>query len=225
MIVSRPARLFLVRHAETEWNTARIFQGRLDSRLTAKGLEQAARLAARLESEGIVAVYSSDQGRAFQTADAIASRLGLKVVPRPDLREIDCGDWTGRGYQDVQSHWPEEHANWTDRPHLHRMPGGESVVEVQQRGLSFLDEVLRRHPGQSICAVTHNTLARAVVCELMDLPLERLWKVPRQPNCAINLIELRNGRPELVIVGDTSHLDVFQPPPAPSKQPSSDSIV
>lgn len=224
MTLFRPARLFLARHAETEWNMARIFQGHLDSRITARGLEQAARLAARLEPKGIVAIYSSDQGRAFQTADTIASGLGLKVVPRPDLREIDCGDWTGKGYEDVQAHWPEDHANWTHRPQLHRMPGGESVVEVQQRGLRFLEEVLRRHPGQSICAVTHNTLVRAIVCRLMDWPLEKLWEVPRQPNCAINLIELRNGRPELLEIGDTSHLDGYQQS-AVSNQPSGDGIV
>lgn len=224
MIVSRPARLFLVRHAETEWNTARIFQGRLDSRITERGLEQAARLAARLEPEGIVAVYSSDQGRALQTASAVASRVGLEISPRQDLREIDCGDWTGKGYQDVQTHWPEEHANWTQRPHLHRMPGGESVVEVQRRGLRFLEDVLRSHPGQSVCAVSHNTLVRAVVCELMGLPLEELWKLPRQPNCAVNLIELRNGRPELLEVGDTSHLEGYGRSTI-TNQPSSDGIV
>jgi broad specificity phosphatase PhoE len=206
------ARLFLVRHAETEWNTAQIFQGHLDSDVTPKGLGQAALLAERLEAEGISAVYASDQGRALRTARVVASRLGLEVVPRPDLREIDCGEWTGKGYQEVRTHWPEEHATWMHQPQIHRMPGGESVAEVQRRGLRFLDEILSQHGGQSVCAVTHNTLVRAVVCGLMGWTLDQLWEVPRQRNCALNLIELRGSRLELLQIGDTSHLDNHQPP-------------
>ena len=201
-----PTRLFLIRHAETEWNATQLFQGHLDSTLTPRGLAQAEALACRLASEGIQAIYSSDQGRSMRTAEPLASRLHLEVVPRADLREIDCGEWTGRSYQEVRDLWPEDHANWKSRPHLHRMPGGESVAEVQQRGLRFLEEMRRRHAGQVICAITHNTVVRAVLCHLQGKPLSTLWDGERQPNCAINLIELRDGQVCLLKVGDATHL-------------------
>ncbi len=203
-----PARLILVRHAETEWNTARVFQGRLDSRLTATGLEQVRRLADRLEYETpIAAIYSSDQGRAMQTAELIASSLRLAVIPRADLREIDCGDWTGMSYDDVMLAWPDDHANWRGRPDLHCMPNGESVADVQRRALRFLEEVRRLHPGQTVCAVSHSTVVRSAVCYLLGLPLEKLWEGPRQPNCAVNLIELREDRGSITLVGDATHLE------------------
>lgn len=202
----KPTRLFLVRHAETEWNAAQIFQGHFDSPLTPNGLHQAAQLAERLSPEGIDAIYSSDQGRAMQTARVIGDRTGILVTPRAELREIDCGEWAGRGYQAVREGWPESFDNWRSNPHLHKMPGGETVAQVQQRVLHFLEEVCAQHQGQTVCAITHNTGVRVVVCHLLGLPLSHLWDVPRQPNCALNLIELRDGKMDLVEVAATDHL-------------------
>ncbi len=206
----KPTRLFLVRHGETEWNAARLFQGHLDSRLTPTGLEQAVRLAERLAGEEIEAIYSSDQGRAMRTAEVLAKRLGLEVIPRQELREIDCGDWTGRSYLEVKSAWPAEHETWARRPDLHCMPNGESVAAVQERAMQFVEEVRGRHPGQAVCAVTHNTVVRTVACRLLGWSLEKLWEGPKQANCAVNLIEMRNGTIDLVEVGDATNLDSSQ---------------
>jgi len=200
-------RLFFIRHAETEWNAGRIFQGHLDSSLTARGKAQAEALAARLSSEGIQAIYSSDLGRSMRTAEPLAARLGLAINPRRDLREIDCGEWTGKCYEEVHEKWPLDHGNWRYRPHIHRMPGGESVLQVQQRGLRFLDEIYNLHFGKTICAITHNTVLLAVIIHLQGRPLSDIWHGTRQPNCALNLIEFRDGNPELALVGDATHLD------------------
>ena len=64
--------VIIVRHGETEWNIAGIRQGHLDSRLTEKGMAQAKALAQRLAREKFTALYSSDLGRAVQTAMEIA---------------------------------------------------------------------------------------------------------------------------------------------------------
>lgn len=199
-------RLFLVRHAETEWNTARIFQGHLDSNLTAKGLRQAEELAERLAVEKITALYSSDQGRAMRTAEVLAARLGLEVRPTEELREIHCGDWTGKSYDEVQAGWPEHFEDWRERPHIHCMPGGETVRGVQERGLRFITGIWERHPGESVCAVTHHTIVRSILVEFQGRPLAGLWKGPRQPNCAINLLERRNGEVTALAIADTAHL-------------------
>jgi broad specificity phosphatase PhoE len=207
----KPTRLFLIRHAETDWNAARIFQGQMDSTLTARGLVQAEDLARRLAAEGISAVYSSDQGRAMRTAEVVARELRLTVMPAPELREIDCGDWTGRSYDEVRAGWPEQFGDWKERPHLHCMPGGESVAQVLQRGLSFVEEAWRRHPGESVCAITHHTIVRAVLCHLEGCPLSELWRGSRQPNCAVNLLEMRDGEVQIIAVADTSHLSDVAP--------------
>jgi broad specificity phosphatase PhoE len=63
--------LFLVRHGQSEWNRDGRFQGQGDSPLTALGHAQVCRVAQRLQSEPVAALYSSDLGRAWQTAEII----------------------------------------------------------------------------------------------------------------------------------------------------------
>ncbi len=203
---SKPIRLFLIRHGETEWNTAQIFQGHLDSPLTATGVNQATSLAERLASEEITVIYSSDQGRSMHTAEIVAERHGLSVHPHKELREIDCGQWTGLSYEAVRGRWPKEFAIWRSRPDQHQMPGGESVAHVQERCVRFVEEIRRSHIGHSICVVTHNTPVRTLLCHFQGLPLSELHGGTRQPNCAVNLIEFRNGRIDLIEVASTQHL-------------------
>lgn len=201
-----PTTVFLVRHAQTEWNASKVFQGNLDSNLTPEGLRQAQQLATRLSREPLAAVYSSDQGRSLRTAETVAAAASLQVVPSLELREIDCGEWTGRGYQEVRELWPVEFYNWKNRPHVHHMPGGESVLEVQQRALRFIRGLGERHPGQVVCVVTHHTVVRTVVCALRGMPLEKLWEGSPQANCAINVLELDGEGSRLVAACDSAHL-------------------
>ncbi|MGE5819264.1 MAG: histidine phosphatase family protein, partial [Deltaproteobacteria bacterium] len=72
--------VIIVRHGETEWNIANIRQGHLDSPLTEDGLAQAKALARRLMRERFSALYSSDLGRAMQTARIIAETTGHEIV-------------------------------------------------------------------------------------------------------------------------------------------------
>ena len=67
--------VIVVRHGQTQWNTERRFQGHHDSPLTQKGISQAEALARRLAKERLSALYSSDLGRARQTAELIAERM------------------------------------------------------------------------------------------------------------------------------------------------------
>ena len=89
------ARLYLVRHGETDWNAQARYQGQSDVSLNKVGRRQAVALAQRFADEGISAVYASDLLRARQTALTIAEPHGLHVRDEPLLREMSFGDWEG----------------------------------------------------------------------------------------------------------------------------------
>src|SRR5260370_11183850 len=94
---SRPpaSRLILIRDGESTWNRERRIQGQLDPPLSEEGHEQARRVAARLASRQVEALYTSDLLRASQTADPIASALCVEASPMKELSEILLGDWEG----------------------------------------------------------------------------------------------------------------------------------
>ena len=73
--------MYLVRHGRSVWNAAGRIQGQIDIELDKIGLQQAQRIADRLEREPIAAIYSSPLRRAGSTAEAIAARFDLPVRP------------------------------------------------------------------------------------------------------------------------------------------------
>ena len=89
-------RIIAVRHGETAWNVDARIQGQLDIQLNDTGRWQARRVGWALATEAIAAVYSSDLGRAHDTARAIADTTGLSVVPHPGLRERRFGMFEGK---------------------------------------------------------------------------------------------------------------------------------
>ena len=94
-------RIVAIRHGETDWNAASRLQGQLDIPLNAIGRHQASTLAEALRDENLAMVYSSDLGRAWQTASALAVPLGLPLVPDTGLRERCFGVFEGCTYADI----------------------------------------------------------------------------------------------------------------------------
>src|SRR5215467_3096506 len=101
-----PVRILLTRHGETIFNVEGRWQGQADSPLTERGRAQAAELARALADEQIAAVYSSDLGRAADTAEEIAALHQLEVRTEPRLREIDVGAWTGKHRDQINTEFP-----------------------------------------------------------------------------------------------------------------------
>jgi broad specificity phosphatase PhoE len=137
--------LHFVRHGESTWNVAQRIQGQtLTPELTARGVDQAHEVAARLATVGVCRIVSSDALRAQQTAAIIGQRLGLPVSSTPLLRERDWGIYEG-GPRDVAR--AVEAALPPDQP----VEGGESRHDVRRRLLALLPELA----DESTVLVTH----------------------------------------------------------------------
>jgi len=83
--------IYIVRHGETEWNLMGKQQGHMDSPLTDRGTQQANALANGLINRGIEFIYSSDLGRAMETAKIINTSLDLSIQTDKRLRERHLG--------------------------------------------------------------------------------------------------------------------------------------
>jgi len=135
-------RILLVRHGETEDNRNRVFQGQKGSGLNALGREQAGKLATRLSSTKITAVFASDLQRARETAEIVSAPHGLTVTTMKSLREVDVGEWSGLPYDVVQERFPEEYAAWGAGLDVRR-GGGETYDELGARMMKALLEISR----------------------------------------------------------------------------------
>jgi broad specificity phosphatase PhoE len=127
-------RIWLVRHAETEWSRSGRHTGRTDIPLTDAGRDHARTLGARLGGTEFAAVLSSPLSRARETAELAG--FGDPVQLRDDLLEWDYGDYEGLTTPKIR----ESDADWD----LWRdgAPGGESAVQVQDRVDRLVAEVL-----------------------------------------------------------------------------------
>lgn len=153
-----------VRHGETDWNCERRCQGFTDIPLNDTGMKQAEKLGTYLQRTPIHAVYTSDLGRAVQTAEKIAHHHGLEVHKRARLRERGYGEWEGLTWEQIAARYP-------DREEV-RQVGGKYGVELfaalQRRIIGELDALLRNHPGQTVVAVSHGGTINAFLHVMTD---------------------------------------------------------
>ena len=202
----RPTTLILVRHGQSEGNARRIFQGQLDMPLTDLGRKQAEALAEHLMSRQISVMYTSDLSRAMETARIVGKKLGLEPIVDSRLREIDLGGWSGLTRDQVIARYPEEWEAWgrgMDIGHA----GGESFERFWARVRGFIEDVLERHPGETILAVAHGGVSRILASKLLGLGLREMF-TSLAPSLNTGITEARfcEGRAELVAWMDGTHL-------------------
>ncbi|HHV29302.1 histidine phosphatase family protein [Acetivibrio mesophilus] len=199
-------RVIFVRHAEAEGNFNRVFHGWTDSCITEKGHLQAQRVAERLKDVDIDVIYSSSLKRTLQTAQYIADVKNLPIIRTDKLKEINGGEWENKGWAELPHLWPEEYDSWENRPHEHKMPGGETMVEFQKRLIDEVEYILSNNKGKNICVVTHGTAIRSMMCYFKGCDLTEMINIQWHDNTSVTVLDYEDGKFDIVLEGDISHL-------------------
>lgn len=192
-----------MRHGETSANTDGVWHGSLDTPLTPRGAQQAARVAGHIAGAfpEVTAVYTSNLQRARHTAEAIAVELGL--TPRVDegLREYHLGSWEGKSFADLYHQENFFHHIKTDpdfAPH-----GGESPQEVADRLTGALRAIAAGHLHERVVVVTHGGALSMAMGALIDGSYAKWHSV--MDNCAVSELAF-DPAPELLTFNFTEHL-------------------
>jgi broad specificity phosphatase PhoE len=184
--------LLLVRHGETDWNRDGRWQGHSDTRLNEAGRRQARELAEAVHD--VDAIYSSDLARARETAEAVGERLGLEVRLDPRLRERSFGAWEGRTGAEIESEFAEEHRRWQSGDGF-GADDAEPFDGFAARVRSALDEILERHPGETVLVVAHGGSIRVIHALAAGLDYVRDHRlIPGVANCAVARYAARDGK-------------------------------
>ncbi len=199
------AKIFLVRHGQTDWNVGSVFRGRADRPLNDVGHMEAAAVAGALAEERIDAVYASPMKRAVETARPTACARDLEVTPVDGLIDIDFGRWQGMAHDLVEKQDPKRFRLWNEQPHLVTFPGGESLGMVRRRAMKALRSLAIRHDGRTIMVVAHRVVNKVVTAALRGLGDSHFLRIKQDPE-SIDLFEIDGGFVTIHRLNDTCHL-------------------
>ncbi|MBS5787423.1 MAG: histidine phosphatase family protein [Clostridioides difficile] len=196
---------YIVRHGQTNWNIQGKTQGHGNSDLTESGESQAKQLAESLVDRNIDYIYSSDLGRAVQTAELIGDKLGLNVEMTEGLREMGFGVWEGLLIKEIQKDYADTYKTWRDEPHMVNIPGGETLHIIKRRVDKFIEEINEKYDNKNIVLVTHSITLRVMLLSFLNSGMENIYRI-KQDNTALNIVEFKEYGPVVEKMNDTRHL-------------------
>jgi probable phosphoglycerate mutase len=207
--MSQATHVLLIRHGQSEGNAERRFGGHSATPLSLRGRKQAQATAQTLKDDALTAIYSSDLARAVETAEPLATLIGLPINATEAFRERSVGVMEGLTFEDAAQRHPDEYAALLRRDFEHVLSGGESYRQLLDRARNKLDAIIEQHKGGRIALFSHTGTICIMALHLMgalDAPeLKPVWI--SSANCGITRFELRSdGFVRVLAVNDTRHL-------------------
>ena len=199
-------KLILVRHGHVEGIQPERFRGRMDIPLTAEGGCQAIAAARCIATRWRpVAVYTSPLQRCVQTGAEIARACGVATNRLEDLNDLNYGEWQWRLHTEIRAENPRLLDQWVLAPHLVRFPQGESLQDLIARTSNVVRIVLERHPAETVVLVGHDSGIRAMLLQLLDVPISGYWRFTQSP-AAISEVEVLAHAGRVISLNETDHL-------------------
>lgn len=202
--------LYLIRHGETEGSETKRYKGSIDVPMSKNGIEQITKTSAFIRAEvlkhgssevthKLTAVYCSPLNRALKSAEIIAESNGLKPIVIEDLRERSFGIWEGMSFTEIKEKYPQEFEAWAGNPLRYSPIDGESTLEVRDRAVKAVDNLLSNHNSEHIAIVAHGGVNRIILCHIMGIPLKNIFRV-EQDFAAVNIIEFWGKYPVVKLI-------------------------
>lgn len=186
--------LGLVRHGQTAWNELGRAQGHSDIPLNETGKRQANLIGKRLRTENWDLIFSSDLLRAKDTANIIAQHIDLPHFTDQRLRERHGGLIEGTTEDERIKKWGEA---WRSLD-----LGIETGEQMNERGLSFLEEIMQKHHSMNILIVSHGAFLKQLL--RMLVPAENVEQ--SLANCSLTILSMSNEKWQLNLHNCIKHM-------------------
>ena len=162
-------------------------------------------MAERLAGRRLAGFYCSDLVRTRQTAELIASAVGMDPVPDSGLREIALGAWEGKTRQELMDEYPDLLERWAREPDWDLVPGGEGAVPFAARVAGALSRILEAHPYGDVLCVTHGGVIQIALLDVVGRGSRGMFPFLIE-NCSLTVIQRTARRTVVTTVNDTCHL-------------------
>ena len=176
------ARIILTRHCHVDGIEPPRFRGRTDVPLAALGVAQANAAARRIAAiSRPTTIYTSPMSRCVVTGDAIARACGAPSQVLDQLNDLHHGLWQWMRHDEIRTAFAEQYETWRTAPQLFRFPQGESLQDLVARAGDALRGVLQRHRDQTVVLVSHDSVIRAFLTQVLDQPLSAYSRIVVEP--------------------------------------------
>jgi probable phosphoglycerate mutase len=159
--------MLLIRHGETQaairGEMFPMIDGQGNPALRPEGHAQAQAVGQRLKSEAIDAIYVTTMQRTHQTAEPLATALGITPNVEADLREVSLGDWDGGEYRFRAAENDPAFLRAKEKECWGELPGAETFLELQTRVVRGLRRIAVAHPDQLVAVVVHGGVVGAAL--------------------------------------------------------------
>lgn len=153
-------KLYLIRHGISLGNQKKVYNGRLDEKLSQEGIKDLEEKKSLYTNLKVDYCYCSTLTRARQSWAILFPKLAVNEY-RDDLVEMDFGDWTGMSYQDKFKELLAQGYSYND---LIDPDNGESYEQLFERTTNFLNEVLtKHHDSNCIVVLTHGLVISSLM--------------------------------------------------------------
>jgi alpha-ribazole phosphatase len=202
--------LYLIRHGVTEGNGEKRYKGSIDVPISAEGLEQVRRSSGFIRdclgSGSLSAVYASPLSRALDSAGVIAEPHGLEPIVVDGLKERNFGIWEGMSLSEIQQKYPDAFRAWAANPLEHSPVGGESTMQVRDRIVPVVEDIVSRHYDEKIAIVAHGGVNRVILCHYLCMPLEHIFRI-EQDNASVSIIKFYEKYPVAKLINWTGIME------------------
>jgi alpha-ribazole phosphatase len=181
-------RIYLIRHGEIAGSEVLRYNGQIDVLLTPKGIDQYHVLAERLKDVPVSACYTSDLSRCVQGAEILCAQREVRVQTRRELRELSFGEWEGMAWTELAERFPEAWKNRMKSFVEFRAPGGENLLDLRDRVVPAMQEIVARHPGEEVFVIGHGGVNRVILLDAMAAPPSSMFRIEQDYGC-LNIID------------------------------------
>ncbi|WP_293904301.1 MULTISPECIES: 2,3-bisphosphoglycerate-dependent phosphoglycerate mutase [unclassified Sphingobacterium] len=173
------AKLFLVRHGQSQWNLENRFTGWQDIDITELGQREARQAGVALAHEPIDIAYTSTLIRAQHTLKIILDEMGnppIPIVIDAALNERGYGKLEGLNKDETAEKYGAEQVHIWRRSFDTPPPGGESLKDTYERVIPYYEHVIAAQlkVGKNVLIVAHGNSLRALIMYLEHLSPEQI---------------------------------------------------
>ena len=188
------AKIYLVRHGVTQANKENRFAGRTTEGLHPDGAEQIRQVGKRLQNKDISKIFCGPLQRTVQSAEILQDVLHGPLTAVEGFNEINIPHWDGLTKDEIRRQHGDEYPTWLAAPQTFKLPGCETIKEVQERAVSAIKHLAATHAGANLLLVSHLIVLRSLVLYYRNMDIRDFRSIKIDNGAILCLSRSADGR-------------------------------